>query len=241
MKVDLPARLNNMNAKMNYAVIFDLDGVVADTEPLKAEAHARTARSFGGHLPENFYPQVLGHPQNEVAKAAIIRANLSIELPTYNAAFFELYLKAVHSEVIAVPGVIDTMKNLIEHSFGLGLVTSSPKWMMRAVLERLNISNLLHIAISADDVSHPKPSSECYELALSKLQLPPSAVIAIEDTDLGGWAAKRASIVTIGCRHKLARLQVFDFADMVIAPPFDSVEFLCVVENCLTGQRGIAR
>lgn len=226
---------------MKNAVIFDLDGVVADTEPLKASAHACTARTFGGHLPEDFYPQLLGHSQNEVAKAALIRANISITVPTYNAVFAELYLKSVRSEVTAVPGVIDAMKNLTDHSFRLGLVTSSPKLMMREVLERLNISSLLSVAICADDVLQPKPSSECYKIALSKLQLPPSAVVAIEDTDAGGWAAKRASIVTIGFRHKLARLQVFDFAEAVISPPFDSVEFLYVVQNCLNGQRRIGK
>lgn len=231
----------SVGCKMSKAVIFDLDGVVADTEPLKAAAHAQTALNFGGYLPDVFYPQVLGQSQDEVAKAALIQASLSISVSTYNAAFAEHYEKAVLSEATAVPGAIEVMRSLTDHSFRLALVTSSPKWMMRAVLERLNISNLLSVAISADDVAHPKPSSECYELALSKLQLLPSAVVAIEDTDIGGWAARRASIVTIACRHKLARLQKFDFAAAVITPPFDSVEFLHIVENCLIGQRGIAK
>lgn len=136
---------------MHKAVLFDLDGVVADTEPLKAYAHAQTALCLGGHLSKDLYPRLLGHSQEEVAKAVLRQTNITIQVSTYNELFARNYKSILTAGVTAMPGIADVLHVLIDHSFALGVVTSSSNIMMRAVLDSLKITNLFDITVSSDD------------------------------------------------------------------------------------------
>lgn len=213
---------------MIKAVVFDLDGVLADTERLKAQAHVRSAVQLGGVLPDDFYPRVLGRSQDEVARLAIEAAHLAVTVEGYNAVFTQQYAP---TEAEAVPGAMETIRGVRRHGYRMALVTSNPEPAMRVVVERLGISSFLDETVSADDVASPKPAPDCYRLALDRLGISPGDALAVEDTDSGGSAARGAGILAVGCRHELAKFQSFEFAVAVLSLPLSSAALLDVIRR----------
>jgi HAD superfamily hydrolase (TIGR01509 family) len=198
------------------AIIFDLDGVVVDSEPLKQLAHITTTARFGSHLSDDFYPRLLGQSQDAVARAAIEEARLDVSVARYNEVFAQVYAPLLQTHLEPVSGIEEALRVLVDvHHRRLGIVTSSPGAVLDSILTRLDIARCFAARVSADDVTRHKPSPDPYLEVLRRLRVEASNTVAVEDTDAGIQAAVEAGVAAIGYRHALAWHQRFASASAV--------------------------
>ena len=186
---------------MKRAVLFDLDGVLLETEPLKARAHSEAVAHFGGDVPPIFYATVMGMSHAEVRRAFMQQGSITPPPDEYSRVFRERYQRLIDAEARTCPGVPDLIEALRRDGFAIALVTSSARWMLDGLLERLFAPGSFDTTVSADDVAQHKPAPDCYLKALSALN--PDRAVAVEDTTTGVAAATAAGIPVIAIRHAL--------------------------------------
>jgi HAD superfamily hydrolase (TIGR01509 family) len=186
---------------VKQAVLFDLDGVLLETEPLKARAHSTTTAHFGATVPPIFYANVMGMVHAEVRSAFMHEGGIAPGPDEYSRVFREHYQRLVETEVRTCAGVPDLIAALRREKFSIAVVTSSARWMLTGLLERMFGPNAFDTTISADDVAAHKPAPDCYRKALANLQ--PDRAVAFEDTVTGVSAAVAAKLPVIAVRHGL--------------------------------------
>lgn len=186
---------------MKRAVLFDLDGVLLETEPLKARAHSTAVAHFGGEAPAVFYATVMGMSHAEVRKAFLQRGNIAPDPNEYSRTFRHYYEQLIETEARTCRGVPDLLLRLRQEQYSIGLVTSSARWMLNDLLDRLFAPGSFDVTISADDVAQHKPAPDCYLRALTELR--PDRALAVEDTATGVAAARAAGLPVIAVRHEL--------------------------------------
>jgi HAD superfamily hydrolase (TIGR01509 family) len=221
-------------APAGQAVIFDLDGVLADTEGLKGEAHTATVRGLGGDAPASIYEQCMGRSHDAVERVFMKAGGVLAAQETYAATFSQIYAELLEQGVAAVPGSQSLLQRLTEFGYRLALVTSSRTWMTRRVLTKTGLDGFFEVIVTAADVTSAKPAPDCYRLALQRLHLTPDRAIALEDTEAGIEAASAAGLRVIGLRHRLNSRHRFDAACSVIDSLEDTDRVLAVIERSLT-------
>ena len=182
-------------------MLFDLDGVLLETEPLKARAHSLAVAHFGGDVPPIFYATVMGMAHAEVRKAFMNEGRITPPPDEYSRVFRDRYQTLIETEARTCPGVPELLSALREQRYAIALVTSSARWMLDDLLNRLFPPGTFDATVSADDVEHHKPAPDCYLRALTELQ--PDRAVAVEDTTTGVAAAAAAGLPVIVVRHSL--------------------------------------
>lgn len=198
------------------AVIFDLDGVILDSETKKNAAHQEVAKILGKALPADFYPRQIGKSREAVARAAIEFIDPSISVSIYNAIFDDIYTKQCVDSLKPTSGSVQLVSFLFGIRCKLAVVTSSPRNMALHELERLGILHHFRCVVAHEDSEKEKPSPTPYSNALLALSEDPDRVIAIEDTDSGVSSATRAGICTIAYRHQMTKCQQYSDAAAII-------------------------
>jgi len=196
-----------------FAVCFDLDGVIALTEPLKAKAHTATVTHFGGKATFEDYLELMGSSHETVRSGMMAVANIQVEPQNYSEEFQKIYHRMVEDELVIRPGAVELVKELHEMCVNLAVVSSSTRAMVQQVLEIAGISGLFKCLISADKVSSKKPDPEPYLRALERMVISPDRAVIIEDSPSGIEAGKKAGSNVIAVRHNMNIHQSFDQAD----------------------------
>jgi len=186
---------------VKHAVLFDLDGVLLETEPLKARAHSAATAHFGGTVAAIFYATVMGKVHAEVRRAFMQEGGIAPAPDEYSRVFRAHYQQLVEAEARTCAGVVDLLAALRRDNFSIGLVTSSARWMLTGLLDRMFGPDAFDTTVSADDVAAHKPEPDCYLKALADLH--PDRAVAFEDTVTGVTAASAAGLPVIAVRHTL--------------------------------------
>jgi len=176
------------------ALIFDMDGVLIDSEPAHKLAKERAFARFGVTLPESVYEQYMGRPDatfmNEVVP--------SISQLTVDA---EELLRLKHQEFEAVEHLSAPINgapefvNWAKTKFRIALATSATRRNREVTLRALGLTDAFDFIVDASGFSRPKPDPEVFQIALRGLQSDPRDSVIIEDSIAGVLAGKAA-----GCR-----------------------------------------
>jgi beta-phosphoglucomutase len=182
------------------AVIFDFDGVIVDSEPLKAAAYADTFREvFGRALdPADFGWRGL----REAEVIAYWCRALGFSCPADPGALIarkrERYRELLASDRLRpIPGAATFLRKLAARGTTAALATTSTRSDQRAICERLGLAKLFRVVTTLDDISRPKPDPEVYLTTLARLGLPGEKCLAFEDTPAGAAAARGAGIPVV--------------------------------------------
>jgi sugar-phosphatase len=184
----------------NYeAVIFDMDGVLIDSEPLWKIAMENTFKSVGSTLTKKDFQATVGLRLDEVVNHWYKYRPWSgaTEREVENSIIQgvkELALE--HGSPLT--GVLETLKLLKKNKIKIGLATSSYALLIDAVLTKLKIGQYFEIAHSAEHESHGKPHPAVYLTVAKQLSVDPTKCLVIEDS-LNGIIAAKAARMTVVC------------------------------------------
>ncbi|MFC7737957.1 HAD family hydrolase [Roseomonas sp. GCM10028921] len=180
-----------------FALLFDLDGTLADTDPLHLRAFQAVLRRPGLTIDEDLYRRRMAGRPNAVIVAEALPDSPEEERKAVVRAK-EDFVRAHLGEVRAVPGAAEFLRWARERGMARALVTTSPRDSVEAVLESIRVAGLLDFLVTGEDVERKKPDPQPYLLALERLGLPPGDVLAFEDSRSGLASARAAGIATVG-------------------------------------------
>lgn len=182
------------------AIMFDLDGTLADTMGLQFQAYANALGEWGGTLTQRVFDDVVGGPASETIPQFIAQAGIRGPLPTplevhatKKRALDKLLVDA------SVPSL--AAAELVRHcqtTHRLAVVTSGNRHGAEGLLTRLFGTPLpFEVVITGDDVTLGKPDPEPYILAAQRMNLSPSSCLVLEDHPAGIASAKAARMAVV--------------------------------------------
>jgi HAD superfamily hydrolase (TIGR01509 family) len=180
------------------AAVFDMDGLLIDSEPLWKRAEQEVLARLGVRLTDEDCEQTLGlRTDMVVAHWHSRRPWTSPSRQSVADAIDARVEELVARRGIAMPGALRALESV--HSAGLviGLATSSPTSLIETTVRRLDIARYITVACSAMDEAHGKPDPAVYLTTAAKLRLPPGDCVAFEDTVVGVRSASAAGMRVI--------------------------------------------
>ncbi len=175
------------------AVIFDMDGVLIDSEPIWRKAMIEGFASIGVLITEEDCKKTTGNRLKEVVEYWFEKLDILDFLPTeIEHRIINTLVKLINKEGKAISGVIEVINFCNNKNIKIGLATSSSNQLMEAVLEKLKLKNTFKSSISAENMEYGKPHPEVFLICASQLQISPLECIVIEDSINGVIAAKAA-------------------------------------------------
>lgn len=180
--------------KAPRALIFDMDGVLVDSEPLHKRAKEMAFQEAGIYFPESTYESYKGRPDRTMFHEVLADKSVDeiAELLHRKHQFFE---KLEH-ELQPIPGAVDFVK-WAAGRYRLGLATSATARNRAAALQGLGIADCFQSVVDTERFQRAKPDPEIFQVAMRDLKLSPTDCWIIEDSLAGVRAAKAAGCFTV--------------------------------------------
>jgi len=177
------------------AVIFDMDGVIIDSEPLWRKAMIRGFNDFDVAFTDEDCKKTTGMRLNEVIGYwAKLYPDKITSTETINTNILNYLINLINQEGKAMPGLKDLLVYIKSKQIKIGLSTSSDLILIETVLNKLEISHFFDSVISAQHLQYGKPHPEVYLNCAEKLGVHPMDCIVIEDSINGIISAKAAQM-----------------------------------------------
>lgn len=206
------------------AIIFDMDGVLVDSEDFWKQAEYEVFSSLGVDVNEKLVVKTKYMTTQEVTQFWFERQPWScVSLEEAERMVVDRVIHHIESENCIIPGVINTIQHLKISGFKVGLATNSPSKIIASVKDKLNLEGILDVIVSAEYLEKGKPDPAIYRDAAKNLNLAPSNCIAIEDSPSGIRAAKDAGMLALGFSHGKRNNELY-LADLIF-DSFDELDF----------------
>jgi sugar-phosphatase len=192
--------LNTLKIDFFDAVIFDMDGVLIDSEPLWKIAMHEVFTDLGSTLTKADFQKTVGLRIDEVIHFWNVTENWGvIDESKVQEDIISRMEQLICTNPFPLIGVTETLKFLKSKELKIGLATSSSKRLIHAVLNSLKISDLFDVTCSAEDESHGKPHPAVYLSVAKAMNVFPSKCLVIEDSFNGviSGLAARMKVVCI--------------------------------------------
>ena len=181
---------------MFQAVIFDLDGVLIDSEPLWRRAEQEVFRSVGLDLTEHDCHTTTGLRCDDVVAHWFARHPWTGSSPAeVERRIHDRVLALIASEGRPLPGAVEAVYHVRSHGLAMAVASSSSRELIDGALDRLGLGSLLPLRCSSFDETRPKPAPDVYLTAARSLGVDPANCLALEDSPNGARAAVKAGMV----------------------------------------------
>lgn len=184
---------------MLKAVIFDMDGVIVDSEPGYYKALLRLLDEFDAYVDEEYNARYFGTTMEKLFTDTIEYLNLDTTVDYCNRRFFEIYEEVIQEEGFTpINGVIELIRDLHREGIPLAVASSSPMDHIIRITENLGVSDYFQILMTGEDCEHSKPEPEIFLTAAKKLGVEPEHCAVVEDSVNGVLAGSRAGMKVLG-------------------------------------------
>ncbi|MEH6726944.1 MAG: HAD family phosphatase [Hyphomicrobiales bacterium] len=181
---------------MPRAVLWDLDGTLADTEPLHALAFDEAISGLGLTVPDGFHDSLLGVSEQEVFESLVAKTGASIDLATWRLAKFSHFSK--RPQMVGLrPDVGNLPEKLFALNVPMAVVSNSTRDEVAFILKASGLDKYFKHTFSRADVATGKPAPDSYLLAASRLECAPSDCLVVEDSRVGSTAGINAGMTVI--------------------------------------------
>jgi HAD superfamily hydrolase (TIGR01509 family) len=203
--------------RMVAAVVFDMDGVIVDSEQVWDEVREELVADWGGRSRPEAQRAMMGMSSHEWSRYMHDQLGLQQEPEEINAEVVRRMLERYRGELPLLDGAVDAVRSLAA-SYPLAVASSSNRPLIDAVLETAGIADCFVATVSSEEVPRGKPSPDVYLEAARRLGVAPSRCAAVEDSGNGIRAAKAAGMMVIAFpnRHYAPDPDALGLADVFI-------------------------
>ena len=199
------------------AIVFDFDGLIVETEEPIFESYSAIFAEFGLELTLKVWANVIGGTGHRDVLFDYLELQLGRKVN--REMIRERARNHHHNDTGKLPareGVVDLIVEASEFGLQLGIASSSTFPWVKGHLDRLGLSKYFSVMCTREDVELSKPDPALYLLAVSKLDVPPDQVFAIEDSPNGVKAAQAAGIRCIAVPNPVTKSMDISHADILV-------------------------
>lgn len=204
---------------MISALLFDLDGTLAETDSLHLPTWVDVLEPYGVRVDKEFYKEeISGRSTAEIVRALL--PDLSDEEVRAIGEAKEANFRERAAELEPVPGLIDFVEQGRERGMEIALVTNAPKENVEAILLALELRSFFDTVVLADEVGAVKPDPAPYLAALKKTGVPAEEALAFEDSVSGVSSSVAAGIPTVGITSSQAPKKLLGAGALITVQDF---------------------
>jgi len=206
------------------AVVFDMDGVLVDSEPVHKRALQGVLARRGLRITDSEYVGITGLNHESFWRWIVDNFSLPAEAGSYAIEYEDLLLPMLATGLQAAEGVQKVIQLLHSKGIPMAVASSSSRRVVDFTLSTIGLSTAFRVVLSGRDVRRGKPDPEIYLLAADRLGVRPADCVAVEDSAYGMAAAKAAGMRVIGVpglctsSHELAADLVVRSLTQLIGP-----------------------
>jgi HAD superfamily hydrolase (TIGR01509 family) len=178
------------------AVVFDLDGLLLDTEQVWDEVREALTRERGGRWHDRAQADMMGMSSTEWSTYMHKRLGLADPPEELNRLVVERMQDRYREQLPLIDGAVDAVRRIGER-WPLGLASSSNRELIDLALELMGVADLFRVTVSSEEVERGKPAPDVYLEAARRLGVGPERAVAVEDSGAGIGAAKTAGMHVI--------------------------------------------
>ena len=180
------------------AVVFDMDGLMLDTEPLYKTAWQQALAELGHELDDASYQRFVGRSTEDCENDLSEQLGLAFPLETFRSRWPALWRDRAREQGIATKAGLHELVSFIRtQGLPLALATSSDASFTEFSLGNVELHETFDVIVTGDQVARPKPAPDIYLEAARRLGVDPVHCVALEDSDAGILAASRAGMVSL--------------------------------------------
>jgi HAD superfamily hydrolase (TIGR01509 family) len=180
------------------AVVFDMDGLMLDTEPIYKRAWQAASAELGHDLEDAFYARFVGRPNDDCERLMLERFGAEFPLDRFRARWRELWdADATANGIRTKAGLLELLAWLGALKIPFAIATSSEATETEFCLRAAGLDGRFPVRVTRDQIAHGKPAPDIYLEAARRLQTAPALCVALEDSEAGILSASRAGMVPL--------------------------------------------
>jgi HAD superfamily hydrolase (TIGR01509 family) len=187
------------------AVVFDLDGLIVNSEDVYERVDIEVLRRRGQAFAPALREQMMGRPAAESVRIMIEHHALAETVDVLDAERTVLFDQMIIESVGTMPGFIQLLDALDAAGLPAAIATSGTRAYATKVLARLEIASRFRFVLTAEDIRHGKPAPDVYQLAARMLELSPRQTMVLEDSGNGCQAGVAAGAFTVAVPNRHTR------------------------------------
>ena len=203
------------------AVVFDLDGLMLNTEDVFELAGRQLLERRGLEMTDHIRHSMLGRRPVDAFNALKSLTGMQDRIEDLMQETKELFESIAENSLATMPGLHRVLELIESRELPRAVATSSPRSYMTHLLQRFELLHRFHFTLTAEDVTHGKPHPEIYLMAARMLNVLPGEMLVLEDSETGTRAAAAAGafVVSVPNRHtavgdfSMSRLKIDSLLD----------------------------
>lgn len=204
-----------------WAVVFDLDGLLVDSEPVQQESFNVVLARYGVRLDDDAFRPLVGRSTRE--NFAFLKERYGIgdaiaDLLARKASAYD----ALIARIRPMPGAVRLVRDLARSHVRMAVASSSPRGVVLRSLLAAGFEGGLGVVVGGDEVARTKPAPDVYLRAVEVLGLPAGSCVAVEDSEAGVEAAVGAGLRCVAVPNRYTSGDAFARADLV-CPSLDDL------------------
>jgi len=176
------------------ALIFDMDGLLVDSEPVWEEAETRIFLSHGITMERHVREQLVGLRNDEFIGRLREIYQVEVSAETLQREVISEMLGIIPRKVKSKPGALDILMYARENRIPIAIASSSPSSIIEAIVKSQGWTSVVPVRVSAETVPNGKPAPDVYLETARQLNVPPEKCLALEDSPNGARAAVAAGM-----------------------------------------------
>lgn len=203
---------------MIKAAIFDMDGLIVETESARSKAYERVLEEYGKEplFEESGLVHKVGIRGDDAWEIILKRHNLNGDIQELRERTREFYLDILKNTIAPMPGLLALLQFLKKKNLPIALATGAKRSIAEYILDKLSIKHYFSVLITGDEVKRGKPDPACFIQASEKLHVIPEECLVLEDAEAGITGAKSIGMKVIAVPTQFTKKQDFSKADIIV-------------------------
>ena len=210
---------------MDRALIFDMDGLMIDSERLYFEVERALARRYGKEVRDETLWKMMGRTPLEGLTIYVRELGLPLSPAEAVAVRNDLMRDKMKNDLRPMPGLFHIL-DAFRDERKMAVSTGAPREFLDLSVDKLGIRDRFDVLLASDGIARGKPDPEIFLKTCERLEVPPDRAVVLEDSENGVLAGKRAGCAVVAVPNDYTRGQDFGRADIVAADLFEAEKII---------------